>query len=119
MMVDGLSVCLPDDPPGNAKLMFSILECLPKINRVSLMDLVFWALIIFPSIQCTVLFIMDHLKLAMGHSERNKMSSQSLAIIFGPLFTCHTETENLLKPIEVFKFLLEIWPIRRGIESGY
>lgn len=34
MMVDGLSVCLPDDPAGNAKLMFSILECLPKITRV-------------------------------------------------------------------------------------
>lgn len=35
MMVDGLSVCLPEDPTGNAKLMFSILECLPKITRVS------------------------------------------------------------------------------------
>lgn len=34
MMVDGLSVCLPDDPAGNAKLMFSILECLPKVERV-------------------------------------------------------------------------------------
>lgn len=34
MMVDGLSVCLPDDPTGNAKLMFSILECLPDISRV-------------------------------------------------------------------------------------
>lgn len=28
-------VCLPDDPEGNAKLMFSILDCLPRINRVS------------------------------------------------------------------------------------
>ena len=35
MLDDGLSVCLPDDPQGNAKLMFSILECIPKINRVS------------------------------------------------------------------------------------
>lgn len=35
MMVDALGVCLPDDPEGNAKLMFSILDCLPKINRVS------------------------------------------------------------------------------------
>lgn len=35
MMVDGLGVCLLDDAPGKAKLMFSILECLPKINRVS------------------------------------------------------------------------------------
>jgi hypothetical protein len=36
MMVDALSVCLPDDPEGNAKLMFSILDCLPKVNRVSI-----------------------------------------------------------------------------------
>lgn len=35
MMVDALGVCLPDDPEGNAKLMFSILDCLPRINRVS------------------------------------------------------------------------------------
>ena len=35
MLVDALAVCLPDDPEGNAKLMFSILECLPKGNRVS------------------------------------------------------------------------------------
>lgn len=34
MMVDALAVCLPDDPQGNAKLMFSILDCLPKVNRV-------------------------------------------------------------------------------------
>ncbi|KMQ97979.1 putative rho gtpase-activating protein 100f isoform x15 [Lasius niger] len=33
MMVDALAVCLPDDPQGNAKLMFSILDCLPKVNR--------------------------------------------------------------------------------------
>lgn len=27
-------VCLPDDPEGNAKLMLSILDCLPRANRV-------------------------------------------------------------------------------------
>lgn len=31
-----LGVCLPDDPEGNAKLMLSILDCLPRANRVSL-----------------------------------------------------------------------------------
>ncbi|RWS16420.1 rho GTPase-activating protein 100F-like protein [Dinothrombium tinctorium] len=96
MMVDGLSVCLPDDPAGNAKLMFSILECLPKISR------------------CTVLHLLDHLRLVVSHSDRNKMTPQAMAICFGPLFTCHSETESFKKPIEVFKFLLEIWPIRRG-----
>lgn len=31
-----VGVCLPDDPEGNAKLMFSILDCLPRTNRVSM-----------------------------------------------------------------------------------
>lgn len=34
MTVDALAVCLPDDPEGNAKLMLSILDCLPRANRV-------------------------------------------------------------------------------------
>ena len=35
MLVDALGVFLPNDPDGNAKLVFSILDCLPKANRVS------------------------------------------------------------------------------------
>lgn len=31
-----LAVCLPDDPEGNAKLMLSILDCLPRANRVTM-----------------------------------------------------------------------------------
>ena len=34
MLVDAMGVFLPDDPDGNAKLVFSILDCLPKANRV-------------------------------------------------------------------------------------
>ena len=34
MLVDAMGVFLPDDPDGNAKLIFSILDCLPKANRV-------------------------------------------------------------------------------------
>lgn len=41
------------------------------------------------------------------------MNSQALAICFGPLFTCHSETESFAKPIQVFKFLLDIWPSHR------
>ncbi|XP_015926287.1 rho GTPase-activating protein 100F [Parasteatoda tepidariorum] len=104
MLVDGFSVCLPEDPEGNAKLMFSILDCLPKVNR------------------CTVLYLMDHLKLVTSHSDRNKMSSQSLAICFGPVVMCHTETgapvADLRKPIEIFKYLLEIWPAKRAPPPG-
>ena len=35
MLLDALGVFLPNDPDGNAKLVFSILDCLPKANRVS------------------------------------------------------------------------------------
>ena len=38
------------------------------------------------------------------------MNSHALAQIFGPLFTCHYESENTHKSIEVFKFLLDMWP---------
>ena len=34
MLLDALSVRLPGDPDGSAKLMLSILECLPKPNQV-------------------------------------------------------------------------------------
>ena len=34
MLVDALSVRMPADPGGSAKLMLSILECLPKTNQV-------------------------------------------------------------------------------------
>jgi len=56
---------------------------------------------------------MDHLKLLISHSDKNKMTSQALAAIFGPLFTCHHESDNIHKSIEVFKFLLDIWPIKQ------
>ena len=36
MLLDALSVRLPSDPDGSAKLMLSILECLPKANQVRL-----------------------------------------------------------------------------------
>lgn len=34
MLLDALSVRLPSDPEGSAKLMLSILECLPTANQV-------------------------------------------------------------------------------------
>lgn len=56
-------VCLPDDPEGNAKLMLSILDCLPRANRA------------------TLVFLLDHLSLVVSASERNKMSAQALATV--------------------------------------
>ncbi|XP_068985873.1 rho GTPase-activating protein 100F isoform X5 [Bombus flavifrons] len=96
MMVDALAVCLPDDPQGNAKLMFSILDCLPKVNR------------------CTLIYLLDHL--AMVVSQCNKMSPASLAVCFGPVLMLHSEENgpplDFQQPIAVLKYLLEIWPVK-------
>jgi len=37
MLMDALSVQVPDDDVGNAQLMFSILDCLPTVNLVNLL----------------------------------------------------------------------------------
>ncbi|CAG9861969.1 unnamed protein product [Phyllotreta striolata] len=118
MMVDALGVCLPDDPEGNAKLMFSILDCLPRINRA------------------TLIFLMDHLALVVSASDRNKMSAQNLATALAPPLMMQTgDTVTPTKPpydadyqqpIGVLKYLLQIWPTpkhhhhsgRRGRPSG-
>ncbi|XP_063988944.1 rho GTPase-activating protein 100F isoform X2 [Diachasmimorpha longicaudata] len=96
MMVDALAVCLPDDPQGNAKLMFSILDCLPKVNR------------------CTLIYLLDHLALVI--SQCNKMSPANLAICFGPVLMLHAEDTSppldFQQPIAVLKYLLEIWPVK-------
>ncbi|XP_031776722.1 rho GTPase-activating protein 100F isoform X3 [Nasonia vitripennis] len=104
MMVDALGVCLPDDPQGNAKLMFSILDCLPTVNK------------------CTLIYLLDHL--AMVISQCNKMSPASLAVCFGPVLMLHSDESgaplDFQQPIAVLKYLLEIWPVKsvRKISSA-
>uniref|UniRef100_V9IJ26 Rho GTPase-activating protein 100F n=2 Tax=Apis cerana TaxID=7461 RepID=V9IJ26_APICE len=103
MMVDALAVCLPDDPQGNAKLMFSILDCLPKVNR------------------CTLIYLLDHL--AMVVSQCNKMSPASLAVCFGPVLMLHSEENgpplDFQQPIAVLKYLLEIWPVKSDSSEDF
>ncbi|XP_057664821.1 rho GTPase-activating protein 100F isoform X4 [Diorhabda carinulata] len=112
MMVDALSVCLPDDPEGNAKLMFSILDCLPRINRA------------------TLIFLMDHLALVVSSSDRNKMSAQNLATALAPPLILQTSDSvtptttakpheiDYQQPISVLKYLLQIWPTPKHHHSG-
>ncbi|XP_066151839.1 rho GTPase-activating protein 100F isoform X2 [Euwallacea fornicatus] len=116
MMVDALGVCLPDDPEGNAKLMFSILDCLPRINRA------------------TLIFLMDHLALVVSASDRNKMNAQNLATALAPPLmlqsgdtmtpTSKSHELEYQQPISVLRYLLQIWPTpkhhsgRRGRPPG-
>lgn len=97
MLVDAMGVFLPDDPDGNAKLVFSILDCLPKANR-----------------NCLV-HIMDHLSKVTAQSSRNKMNSQNLAICFAPVLMMdfsqsQPAAPNISEPIQILKYLIEIWP---------
>nr|KAG5714004.1 hypothetical protein BaRGS_020332 [Batillaria attramentaria] len=97
MLLDALSVRLPSDPEGSAKLMLSILECLPTAN------------------QDTMALILNHLRRVAGHSDKNKMTIDNLAICFGPVLLCPapaTSSDPALdfrKHIEVLRYLLEIW----------
>ncbi|XP_045473768.1 rho GTPase-activating protein 100F isoform X3 [Harmonia axyridis] len=114
MLVDALGVCLPDDPEGNAKLMFSILDCLPRVNRA------------------TLIFLMDHLALVVSASDRNKMSAQNLATALAPPLMLQS-TESMTptapqkvtrpgeldyqQPISLLKYLLQIWPTPKHLSG--
>lgn len=78
--------------------MLSILDCLPRANRA------------------TLVFLLDHLSLVVSASERNKMSAQALATVMGPVLMLHSIAPNAgeeldhTQPIAVLKYLLQIWP---------
>ena len=146
MLVDAMGVFLPDDPDGNAKLIFSILDCLPKANRVrykgyiphmmSACSPLFTNSLNLPYLYDTVaalplqdclVHVMDHLSRVTAQHARNKMNAQNLSICFAPVLmldfaadassatpanAVSTEqgTPNISEPIQVLKYLIEIWP---------
>ena len=61
---------------------------------------------------------MNHLSLVASQQERNKMSTQALAVCFAPVLVLHSEAEGKLLdfhgPISVVKYLLDIWPQSSG-----
>lgn len=122
MMVDALGVCLPDDPEGNAKLMFSILDCLPRYNRVNPphpIPTTKQNVLLHRVLQATLIFLMDHLALVVSNSDRNKMSAQNLATALAPPLMLHSTADtpgpkpelDYNQPIGVLKYLLQIWPV--------
>lgn len=62
---------------------------------------------------------MNHLKLIASNSEKNKVNANVLATIFGPLFVCHYECDNIHKSVQVFKFLLDIWPSKNNTSKQH
>lgn len=87
--------------------MLSILDCLPRANRA------------------TLVFLLDHLSLVVSASERNKMSAQALATVMGPPLMLHSvasssaaEELDHTQPIAVLKYLLQIWPHPQQADSS-
>ena len=129
MLVDAMGVFLPDDPDGNAKLVFSILDCLPKANRVRPITLHWFRIMISAFyeqfyhqywltflLQNCLVHIMDHLSRVTSQSSRNKMNPQNLAICFAPVLMMDFSSQsqpvatNISEPIQILKYLIEIWP---------
>ena len=59
--------------------------------------------------------IMDHLSKVTAQSSRNKMNSQNLAICFAPVLMMdfsqsQPAAPNISEPIQILKYLIEIWP---------
>ncbi|GFR58738.1 rho GTPase-activating protein 100F-like [Elysia marginata] len=106
MLLDALSVRLPCDPEGSAKLMLSILECLPSAN------------------QDTMALLLNHLRRIAAHSDKNKMGIDNLAICFGPVLLCPAPSStpdpllDFRKHIEVLRYLLEIWDYDGSSSTG-
>ncbi|XP_059177597.1 uncharacterized protein LOC131956961 [Physella acuta] len=106
MLLDALSVRLPCDPEGSAKLMLSILECLPSAN------------------QDTMALLLNHLRRVASHCDKNKMPIDNLAICFGPVLLCPAPSStpdpllDFRKHIEVLRYLLEIWDYEGSNSTG-
>ncbi|XP_072940978.1 rho GTPase-activating protein 100F [Epargyreus clarus] len=104
MTLDALGVCLPDDREGNARLMASIVECLPRAARA------------------TLVFLLDHLALVVAAQDRNKMSPFHLAVALAPPLMLHSTPPSDLdyqRPIHVLQCLLQIWPApKRSVRRG-
>ncbi|KAJ2938261.1 hypothetical protein O0L34_g17602 [Tuta absoluta] len=104
MTLDALGVCLPDDREGNARLMASIVECLPRAARA------------------TLVFLLDHLALVVAAQDRNKMSPQHLAVALAPPLMLQSQPPTELdyqRPIHVLQCLLQIWPApKRSVRRG-
>ncbi|KAL1246216.1 Rho GTPase-activating protein [Trichinella spiralis] len=103
-LIDAWRVCLPNDKEGNFRLIFGVLDCLPNVNK------------------CTLIVVMDHLKNVLSQSPHNGLSAHRLCRIFGPLVFCSSvgtstkaksHTVNLLDhrlAARIMGTVLDLWP---------
>jgi len=65
--------------------------------------------------------LLDHLKRVAVKANTNKMTTQNVAVCFGPVLLCPSlksttgqDALDFRKHIEVLQYLLDIWPERTG-----
>lgn len=85
--------------------------------------------------QATLTYLLDHLAMVVSNSDRNKMSAQNLAVALAPPLVLHSLGDHgtgtslssmqpssieldYTQPINVLKYLLQIWPTPKTNQSG-
>ncbi|KFD51804.1 hypothetical protein M513_07331 [Trichuris suis] len=105
-LVDAWRVCIPEDREGNFRLIFGVLDCLPNVNK------------------CTLIAVMDHLKNVLSQAPHSGLTAGKLCRIFAPLLFCtsvatclkdKSTTINLLDnklATRLMGTVLNLWPSR-------
>lgn len=67
--------------------------------------------------------VLHHLKKVISKSDQNKMTTENIAVCFGPVLLCPSSSKtspaefamNFKKHIDILNYLLEIWPDEGGM----
>uniref|UniRef100_A0A914Y3G7 Uncharacterized protein n=1 Tax=Panagrolaimus superbus TaxID=310955 RepID=A0A914Y3G7_9BILA len=109
MILDAGTVMLPTDKDENRTFLLRIVDCLPSVNKN------------------TLIFLMDHLRNVLASEPHNGITTARVTSIFAPLLFCSADppsisgtyqTATRLNPLDsqqanqALKLLLQFWPSR-------
>ncbi|KAI6172192.1 C2 calcium-dependent membrane targeting and RhoGAP domain containing protein [Aphelenchoides besseyi] len=108
MLIDAAKTILPTDKEGNQDIIQQIVDCLPAINRN------------------TLILLIDHIRLLVGSEPHNGLTLSRVTAIFGPLIFCvyegpqQSQTVRKVDLLDVhqaaaaLRLLLDYWPGRNS-----
>ncbi|KAI6194524.1 C2 calcium-dependent membrane targeting and RhoGAP domain containing protein [Aphelenchoides besseyi] len=113
MLIDAAKTILPTDKEGNQDIIQQIVDCLPAINRN------------------TLILLIDHIRLLVGSEPHNGLTLSRVTAIFGPLIFCvyegpqQSQTVRKVDLLDVhqaaaaLRLLLDYWPGRNKIVGQF